>query len=356
MRMRLLGSSIPNSRRYYDKSLETIILDLGSSFFFIQRHFSRQSKHLLDIRMPRKIQEAYDIATEVKTNISSSKVEQSFVPEVKVCEPKDTLYIPKRVPSLETYVQETLKDLEQDISQQEVEEGDIDEGYQYHGDEQEFTHASRKDNEDLVEETEPEDIKHDEVLTCAPPSDETIPNPIFLAHEEVNTVSYFPFQESDDALFYDLKSEEVLGEPLDVLNTPCYDKFDDYVDNIDEFIHVEKCKWDVIGYDGDPIYDIEGHFQKFPLQLSYEVTNSFDIWKQGDDMITNFFQTPKDPWCYVLLMISGHTLRILMNIPLSTWIYSMKKIINHRCAQILIKVRTLLSQRRILMTMSSISL
>jgi hypothetical protein len=65
------------------------------------------------------------------------------------------------------------------------------------------------------------------------------------------------------------------------------------VDNIDEFIHVGKRKWDVIGYDGDPIYDIEGHFQMFPLQLSYEVTTNFDIWQQGDDVVTNVFQAPK---------------------------------------------------------------
>jgi hypothetical protein len=230
------------------------------------------------------------------------------------------------------------------------------------GREQEFTHTSSKDNEDLVEEREPEGIKHnDEVLMCPPPSDQAIPNPIFPAQEEedevshfpfqdfdntlfydsesegemesldplcctnedrgssfdntlfydseskeieyplcrdeshedetmmhvvpfneviqileaptqeeVNTISYFPFQEFDDALFYDLESEEVLEEPLDVLNPSCYDKGDDYVDNIDEFIHVGKRKWDVIGYNGDPIYDIEGHFQKLPLQLSYE--------------------------------------------------------------------------------------
>jgi hypothetical protein len=115
-----------------------------------------------------------------------------------------------------------------------------------------------------------------------------------LAQEEVNTLNYFPFQESDDALFYDLESEEVLEEPLDVLIPSCYDKDYDYVDNIDEFIHLGKCKWDVIGYDGDPIYDIECHFQKLSLPLSYEVTNSLDIWKQGDDMVTNIFQTPKD--------------------------------------------------------------
>jgi hypothetical protein len=57
----------------------------------------------------------------------------------------------------------------------------------------------------------------------------------------------------------------MLEEPLDVLNPSCYDRVNDMVDNIDEFIHVGKCKWDVIGYDGDPIYNIEDHFQKFPL-------------------------------------------------------------------------------------------
>jgi hypothetical protein len=32
----------------------------------------------------------------------------------------------------------------------------------------------------------------------------------------------------------------------------------------------------------------------FPLQLSYEVTNNFDMWQQGDGMVTYIFQTPKD--------------------------------------------------------------
>jgi hypothetical protein len=31
-------------------------------------------------------------------------------------------------------------------------------------------------------------------------------------------------------------------EPLDALNPSCYDKGDDMVDNIDEFIHVGRCK------------------------------------------------------------------------------------------------------------------
>jgi hypothetical protein len=109
----------------------------------------------------------------------------------------------------------------------------------------------------------------------------------------MNTVSCFPFQDFEDALFCDLESEEVLEDPLDVLIPSCYDKGNDIVDNIDEFIHVRKHKWDVIGYDGDPIYDIEVHFQMFPLQLSYEVITNFDIWKQGDDVVIDVFQAPK---------------------------------------------------------------
>jgi hypothetical protein len=46
-------------------------------------------------------------------------------------------------------------------------------------------------------------------------------------------VSYFHFQDFEDALFFDLESEERLEDPLDVLIPSCYDKFNDMVDNID---------------------------------------------------------------------------------------------------------------------------
>jgi hypothetical protein len=105
------------------------------------------------------------------------------------------------------------------------------------------------------------------------PFDEAIQSIDAHAQQEVNAISYFPFQDFEDALFYDLESEEVLEEPLDALNPSCYDKTSDIVDNIDEFIHVGRRKWDVIGSNEYPIYDMEGHFQMFPLQLSYKVTN-----------------------------------------------------------------------------------
>jgi hypothetical protein len=334
-------------REFYDKFERLIQQNLASHhlsnkflIFLYTKAFTGQMGFPIRDTTPRTIQEAYDMATKVEANISSSNVEQSFVPEVKIGESKDTPDFPKRIPFLWTFVEETPKGLEQDIDQQEVEEGDLDEGYQSHGEEQEFTHASSKDNEDLLEEREPEDIKHDdEVLMCAPPSHESIPNAfppaqeeedevshfhfqIFFdtlfyvsegeeerkpldeldppyyeaedvrechedeelmltppfdeviqifdapAQEEVNTVSCFPFQDFDDALFCDLERNTMLDEPLDALIPSCYDDGNNIVDNIDEFIHVGKRKWDVIGYDGDPIYDIEDDFQKCPLQLS----------------------------------------------------------------------------------------
>jgi hypothetical protein len=80
---------------------------------------------------------------------------------------------------------------------------------------------------------------------------------------------------------------------LNASNPACYDTNNDMVDNIDEFIDVERHKWDVVGYDMDPIYDIKNHFQVFRLQLSQQVVLDFDQWQQGDDMIIDTFQTPK---------------------------------------------------------------
>jgi hypothetical protein len=127
---------------------------------------------------------------------------------------------------------------------------------------------------------------------------------LHCAQEEVSKVRCFPFQIFNDSLPYDVESEDV----LDVFTPSCYNEDGDFVDNIEEFIHVEKRNWDVIGYDGNPIYDIEGHVQKLHLPLSHEVTNKFDIWQQGHDMIIDFFQTPKDD----LMLFYESYLRTLM--------------------------------------------
>jgi len=59
------------------------------------------------------------------------------------------------------------------------------------------------------------------------PFDEAIQAIDAPAQQKVSTVSYFPFQNFDDALFYDLEREEVLEEPLDALDPSCYEKGSD---------------------------------------------------------------------------------------------------------------------------------
>jgi hypothetical protein len=118
------------------------------------------------------------------------------------------------------------------------------------------------------------------------------------AHEEENVVSCTPLQIFDIVLFHDSESEEVLEEPLDALDgdQSCYNKDDDVIENIDDLIHVGRYKWDIIcsGLKGDPIYDIEGHFQLLPLEQPYVIATDSDAWKHEDDMITDLFQPPRD--------------------------------------------------------------
>jgi hypothetical protein len=70
------------------------------------------------------------------------------------------------------------------------------------------------------------------------PLDEVIQILEGLAQEGLSKVIYFPFQVFNDSLSYDVESKEV----LDVLTLACYDENKDFVNNIDEFIHVGKRK------------------------------------------------------------------------------------------------------------------
>jgi len=94
-------------------------------------------------------------------------------------------------------------------------------------------------------------------------------------------------------MFYDLEGKEI-EEPLDVLDPSCCSKSDYVIENINDFIHVGKHKWDVIFYDGDPIYKIEGHLQSLPLQQPCIITTNSYLWQYKDDMITHLFEIPKD--------------------------------------------------------------
>jgi hypothetical protein len=80
-----------------------------------------------------------------------------------------------------------------------------------------------------------------------------------------------------------------MGELLNILNPPCYDIDTDIVD-FDELIHVGRCRWDAVGYDMDPFYEIKNHLQVFPLQLSQQ---ALDQWKQGYEIFTDAPQKPK---------------------------------------------------------------
>jgi hypothetical protein len=73
-------------------------------------------------------------------------------------------------------------------------------------------------------------------------------------------------------------------------NPACYDTDTDIAD-FDEFIHVGRRRWDVVGYDLDPIYDTENYLQLLPLQLSQQSTNN--QWQQGDDFLLVAFKTPR---------------------------------------------------------------
>jgi hypothetical protein len=91
---------------------------------------------------------------------------------------------------------------------------------------------------------------------------------LLKAPTQEEIVSYPPPQNFDDALLYDGGNEEEINEFLNVPGPTCSNTDSDTVHNIDVFIHVRRRRWDIVGYDVDPIYDIESHFQVLPLQLS----------------------------------------------------------------------------------------
>jgi hypothetical protein len=131
-----------------------------------------------------------------------------------------------------------------------------------------------------------EAIHEDETITHAKNTK------VLKAPAQEETVSYPPPLVFDDALLYDEGNEEEENEFSNVSNPVCYDTNSDIVDNIDEFIDVGRRRWDIVGYDLDPIYDTESHLQVFPLQLSWQITS--DQWQQGDEIFTCTFQKTKD--------------------------------------------------------------
>jgi hypothetical protein len=129
-----------------------------------------------------------------------------------------------------------------------------------------------------------EAVREDEAITHA----ENIK--VLEVPTQQETVSYPPLLVFDNALPCDEREEE--DRCSNFSNPACYDTDSDTVDNIEEFIHVGRRGWDIVGYDLDPIYDTESHFQLFPLQLSQQIIS--DQWQQGDEVFTCTFQKTKD--------------------------------------------------------------
>jgi hypothetical protein len=273
----------------------------------LQGHLS----FLLNKKNPKTLAEAHNMAIQIEKSLSSNAM--------------DTLSLMKLV-SHGYFVEDTQERGEQVFNQH---------------------------NEDMDEEQEPE--QDDEVSTCAPPIDEVMQEPVSPVQQSEDEVSYFPLQTSNDTVLLDSKEEEEMeasdemevpccaiedkkavhedeetthAENIELLKVPaqgetvsypptlnfhdalpcdekeeddeflsltnpaCYDTDSDTVDNIDEFIHVGRRRWDIVGYDLDPIYDTESHLQLLPLQLSQWITS--EQWQQGDEVFTCTFQNTKD--------------------------------------------------------------
>jgi hypothetical protein len=267
---------------------------------------------LLNKKNPKTLAEAHNMAIQIEKSLSLTKTNAM-----------DTLSLIKLV-SLETFVEDPQERKEQVFNQQ---------------------------NEDVIKEQEPK--QDDEVSTCAPPVDEVIQEPVSPVQQNEDEVSHFPLQDANDTVYSEdeeekealnevdgpccaIKDKEAVhedetmthAENTRVLEVPaqeetvsypptlvfdnallcdekeeedrfsnvskpaCYDTDSDTVDNIDEFIHVGRRRWDIVGYDLDPIYDTESHLQLFPLQLSQQITS--EQWQQGDEVFTCTFQKTKD--------------------------------------------------------------
>jgi hypothetical protein len=272
----------------------------------LQAHLS----FLLDKKKPKILAEAHNMAIKIEESLSVTKTNTMHAPGLI------------KLVSYEDFVEDTQEKGEQIVDQQ---------------------------NEDIDEEQEPE--KDNEVSTCTFPIDEVMQEPVSPVQQSEDEVSYFPLQNSNDTVLLDSKEEEEIealdevevpccaiedkeaihedeettpAENIELLKVPaqeetvsyppliifddalpcdekeeedessdpaCYDTDTDIAD-FDEFIHVGRRRWDVVGYDLDPIYDTENHLQLLPLHLSQQFTNN--QWQQGDDVFTCSLQNTKD--------------------------------------------------------------
>jgi hypothetical protein len=302
----------------------------------------------LSKRDPRTLNEAYDMATRIERNISLSRIKDLFTSGTLSME---SLF------SHENFVDNFQEEGEQTIIQHGIAEDMAEEMEPKQNDE--VSTCAPPSDEAIQEPFSPAQQKEDEVscfpfqdsndtlsmiqkmkekwnslkeldLPCCTTEEEgVIPEDETVMHAENTKVLEAPAQEEtvscppplvfDNALLYDEGNEEEENEFSNVSNPACYDTDSDIVDNIDEFIHVGRRRWDIVGYDLDPIYDTESHFQVLPLQLSQQIT--LDQWQQGDEIFTHTLQKPKDDLVPCFPDDFQSYLEDFDEYPLSTWIY-----------------------------------
>jgi hypothetical protein len=76
---------------------------------------------------------------------------------------------------------------------------------------------------------------------------------------------------------------------------------EEYDDQIDDFLHIGRCRWDIscVHFDGDPIYDINDdsrvrNEELFPLEQPSMYINDSYFWQHEDDMFADLFQSPRN--------------------------------------------------------------
>jgi hypothetical protein len=268
---------IPQSHRPEEKYLVYLYTN------GLQGHLS----FLLSKKNPKTLAEAHNMAIRIEKNLSLTRTNAM-----------DILSLIKLV-SHGNFVEDTQERGEQVFNQLNE---DIDEEQEpvspAQQSEDEVSYFPLQNSNDTVSFNS-KDEEEMEIPCCAIEDKEAVHEDEEMTHAEnikllevpaqEETVSYPPILVINDALPCDEKEED---EFLSLTNPACYDTDSDTVDNIDEFIHVGRRRWDIVGYDLDPIYDTESHLQLLPLQLSQQIT--YDQWQQGDEVFTCSFQNTKD--------------------------------------------------------------
>jgi hypothetical protein len=251
----------------------------------LQEHLS----FLLNKKNPKTLAEAHNMAVQIEKSLSSNAMDTLsliklvshgyFVEDTQERgervsdqqnEDIDEEQEPEQDDEVSTYsppTDEVMRELVSPVQQSEEEVSHFpfqDANDTVYSEDEEEMEASYEVEVPCCEIEDKEAVHEDEAITRAE-NTRVLEVP---AQEE--TVSYPPILNFDDALPCDEKEEE--DEFISLTNPACYDTDSDTVDNIDEFIHVGRHRWDVVGYDLDPIYDTESHLQLFPLQLSQQIT------------------------------------------------------------------------------------